>query len=228
MRFAKPIAPLLLCLAASLVPAGTATADSTPVAPALQVAGTEDGIPYEVTLTEDKRAVASTIAAGQFLPTWDGEAIIVTDDQGMLAATVPLRYDVAGKILTLTPQIADGGRHLTLTPAAQSPAPLRDVNAQQHFFDVVQANLPGVATGAAIGGAIGFLIGFPAGLFILDFITIPITTVVGTLIGAAIGLQQSGGQPAVEAALTYAESLVPGASNAIRPAFDALPEPQPR
>ncbi|WP_306363000.1 hypothetical protein [Nocardia sp. CC227C] len=204
------------------------TATAGPAQPALRVQGSEDGIDYAVELSPDNRAVVATIASGRFLPTWDGEAVIVTDDDGLLAATVPLRHDIVGHTLELTPGITDGSRRLTLTPVAQSPVPLRDINAQQHFFDVVQANLPAVATGAAIGGAIGFLIGFPAGLFILDFITIPITTVVGALIGGAVGLQQGGGDPAVEAALAYAESLVPGAAETIRPAFDALPEPQPR
>ncbi|NNH75008.1 hypothetical protein HLB23_35035 [Nocardia uniformis] len=228
MRFTKTIAPVLFCLTATVTTGATATADPAPAAPALQVTGNDHGIPYQVALSDDNRATVSTIAAGQFLATWDGEAVIVTDDNGALAATVPLQYDIAGKSLALTPAITDGGRRLTLTPVAQSPTPLRDINAQQHFFDVVQANLPAVATGAAIGAGIGFLIGFPAGLFIFDIITIPITTVVGALIGGAIGLQQGGGQPAVEAALSYAESVVPGASDTIRPAFDALPEPQPR
>ncbi|MBF6183077.1 hypothetical protein [Nocardia otitidiscaviarum] len=226
MRLAKTIAPLLLCLTTSVAAATTATAG--PAQPPLRVQGSDHGVDYTVELAPDNRAAVGTIASGRFLPTWDGEAIIVTDDDGILAATVPLTYDIVGHTLELVPSITDDGRRLTLTPADQSPVPLRDINAQQHFFDVVQANLPAVATGAAIGGAIGFLIGFPAGLFILDFITIPITTVVGALIGGAVGLQQSGGDPAVEAALTYAESLVPGASDTIRPAFDALPEPQPR
>lgn len=226
MRITKSIAPVLFCLTATISTGATANADPTPEAPALQVTGNDHGIPFQVALSDDKRAAVSTIAAGQFLATWDGEAVIVTDDQGMLAATVPLKYDVAGKSIALSPSISDSGRRLSLTPVAQSPTPLRDINAQQQFFDVVQANLPAVATGAAIGAGIGFLVGFPAGLFIFDIITIPITTVVGALVGGAIGLQQSGGQPAVEAALTYAESLVPGAAEVIRPAFEALPEGQ--
>ncbi|WP_067700028.1 hypothetical protein [Nocardia jejuensis] len=231
MRITKTIAPALLCLAATTiaatVTAGPATADDAAAQPGLRVQGTDHNIGYEVAVTQDNRATVSTLNAGRFLATWDGQAVIVTDDAGISVATVPLKYDVAGKTLELTPKIEDGNRRLTLTPVAESPVALRDINAQQHFFDVVQANLPAVATGAAIGGAIGFLLGFPAGLFILDFITIPITTVVGALIGGAIGLQQAGGQPAVEAALAYADSLVPGAAQAARPLFDALPAPQP-
>ncbi|MFC9996264.1 hypothetical protein [Nocardia sp. NPDC127526] len=227
MGFTKTIAPALLCVMAAIT-TGTATAAPAPEQPALKVEGTDHAIAYQVALTEDKRAAVSTLQAGRFLATWDGEAVLVTDDAGLEVATLPLKYEVAGKTLDLAPAIEDGGRRLTLTPANQSETPLRDINAQQQFFDVVQANLPGVLTGAAIGGAIGFVLGFPAGLFVLDFITIPITTTVGAIIGAFVGLQQSGGQPAVDAALTYAESLVPGAANAIRPAFEALPEPQPR
>ncbi|MEV6767729.1 hypothetical protein AB0N05_03755 [Nocardia sp. NPDC051030] len=226
MGISKTIAPLLLCLTA-VATAGTAAADpAAPAQPALQVRGTDHNVGYQVALTDDKRATVTNLQAGRFLATWDGEAIVVTADSGISIATVPLKYDIAGKTLELTPKIENDHRTLTLTPVAESPAALRDIDAQQRFFDVVQANMDGVLTGAAIGGGIGFLLGFPAGLFVVDFITVPITTVIGGLIGGAIGLQQSGGQAAVDAALAYADSLVPGASQAGRPLFDALPAPQ--
>ncbi|QLY32348.1 hypothetical protein H0264_08875 [Nocardia huaxiensis] len=231
MGMTKTIAPVLFCLAAATtIAATTATAEPAPVGQQspLRIDGTDHGVGFVAALSEDYRAAVGTLQAGRFLATFDGQAVLVTDDSGLEIATVPLKYDVAGKTLEITPSITDSGRRLTLTPVAESPVALRDINAQQRFFDVVQANLPAVAGGAAIGAALGFLIGFPAGLFIFDFITIPITTVVGAIVGGAIGLQQSGGDEAVEAALAYAESMVPGASDAIRPAFDALPQPQGR
>ncbi|WP_153803958.1 hypothetical protein [Nocardia sp. SYP-A9097] len=230
----KSIAPVLLSLTATvaLTASGALTATAEPApAPAnssLQVQGTDHGVAYQVALTEDRRATVSTLQAGRFLATWDGEAIIATDDAGRVLATVPLKYDIAGKSVEFTPAIDTDNKRLTLTPVAESPTPLRDVNAQQRFFDVVQANMPTVLTGAAIGGAIGFLLGFPAGLFVFDIITAPIGLVVGSIVGAAIGLQQGGGQEAVNAALTYADTLVPGASQTIRPAFESLPAPQPQ
>ncbi|MFE6860509.1 hypothetical protein [Nocardia sp. NPDC057668] len=220
------IAPTLFCLTATVVASTPAVADPAGAAPAVQVSGTDHGVDYRVELSADKRAAVSTVAAGRFLATWDGQAIVATDADGLELATVPLTYEISGKNLEFAPVIDEDGRRLTLTPKAASPVALRDVNAQQHFFDVVQAHLPAVATGAAIGGAIGFLIGFPAGLFVFDIITVPILTVVGALLGGAIGLQQAGGQPAVDAALAYANSLVPGASQALAPAFEALPPPR--
>ncbi|MEV6070478.1 hypothetical protein AB0L82_28350 [Nocardia sp. NPDC052001] len=230
MAITKTIAPVLLSLTAAValsaagLPA-TATAEPTPAQP-LQINGTDHGIGYQVALTDDKRATVSTLQAGRFLATWDGQAVIATDDGGRVLATVPLKYDIAGKNLEFTPVIGADHKSLTLTPVAESPTPLRNIDAQQRFFEVVQANMPTVLQGAAIGAAIGFLLGFPAGLFVFDIITAPIGAVVGGLIGAAIGLQQGGGQQAVDAALDYANAIVPGASQTFGPAFEALPAPQ--
>ncbi|MFE2996830.1 hypothetical protein ACFXG4_17645 [Nocardia sp. NPDC059246] len=115
-----------------------------------------------------------------------------------------------------------------MRPVAETETPLRDIDAQQRFFDVLQANMPSVAAGAAIGAAIGFVAGFPLGLFVVDFITAPLLAVVGGLVGGFIGLQQSGGAPAVDAAFSFADSLLPGASDAIRPLATVLnASPQP-
>ncbi|MBF6330424.1 hypothetical protein [Nocardia transvalensis] len=209
MRITKAIATAVLCLSATTVTAGVAGADPVPAErPGLGVNGTDHGVGYQVGLTPDSRAAVSTLQAGRFLATWDAESIAVTDDSGQMIASVPLRYDIAGKRIELTPTIEEAGRRLTLTPAAQTSTPLRDIDAQQRLFDVVQANLPAVATGAAIGAAIGFVVGFPAGLFVLDFITVPITTVLGGLIGGAAGLYASGGQPALDTALQSVNSFI--------------------
>ncbi|MEV6098097.1 hypothetical protein [Nocardia sp. NPDC051981] len=229
MAITKYIAPALLCLTATTV-AGTATAEpaQAPEQPALQIKGIDHNIGYDVALTADHRAAVSTLQAGHFLATWDGDAVIVTNDDGVLVSTVPLKYDIGGRTAEFTPAIDQDNRRLTLTPIAESDTPVREVDAQQHFFDVVQANLPAVATGAAIGATIGFIAGFPVGLFVLDFITAPLLAVVGGVVGGAIGLQMSGGQQATDAALSYADTLAPGTGNLFRPVFAALPAaPQP-
>lgn len=228
MGITKYVAPALLCLTATTV-AGTATAapEQAPAQPALQIKGTDHSIGYDVALSSDHRSAVSTLQAGQFLATWDGEAVIVTDDKGALVSTVPLKYDIDGKTAEFTPVIDQSNRRLTLTPVAASDTELRGVDAQQHFFDVVQANMPAVATGAAIGATIGFIAGFPLGLFVLDFITAPLLAVIGGVVGGAIGLQMSGGHEASEAALAYVDTLAPGASNIFRPAFAAIPTPPP-
>lgn len=228
MGITKYIAPALLCLTATTV-AGTATAEpvAAPAQPALQIKGTDHSVGYDVALSDDHRAAVSTLQAGRFLATWDGDAVVVTDDSGVLVGTVPLKYDIAGKTAEFTPKIDQDNRRLTLTPVAEMDTPATPVDAQQHFFDVVNANMPAVTTGAAIGAAIGFVAGFPLGLFVLDFITAPLLAVVGGVVGGAIGLQMSGGQQATEAALTYVDSLMPGTSNVLRPIFAALPQGQP-
>lgn len=230
MGITKILAPVLLC-ATVVAAAGNAVADPAPAPapepqPALQVKGTDHNVAYQVALSDDKRSAVSTLQTGRFIASWDGDAVVVTDDNGILVGTVPLKYDIGGKTLEVTPKIEDDNRKLTLTPVAESATPLRDIDAQQQFFDVVQANMPAVATGAVIGGAIGFILGFPAGLFVLDFITAPLMGIAGALIGGAIGLQASGGQPAIEAALQYANTIVPNASQALAPAF-GVPQPDP-
>ncbi|MEC3951614.1 hypothetical protein VMT65_01085 [Nocardia sp. CDC153] len=228
MRTTKYLAPALLCLT-SIAVAGTAAAEpvQTPPQPALQIKGTDHNIGYDVALSNDHRSAVSTLQAGHFLATWDGEAVIVTDDNGTLVSTVPLKYDIDGKTAEFTPVIDQDNRRLTLTPVAEVDTPVRDVDAQQHFFDVVQANMPAVATGAAIGATIGFIAGFPLGLFVIDFITAPLLAVVGGVVGGVIGLQMSGGQQASDAALAYVDTLAPGASNVFRPLLAAVPAPQP-
>ncbi|MBL1075602.1 hypothetical protein JK358_14475 [Nocardia sp. 2] len=218
MGTTKSVAPVLLCLAAATTLAATpaaaapATTDSAPQS-SLRLRGTDHGVAFQTAVTDDHRATVSTLQAGRFLATFDGQAVLVTDEAGLEIATVPLRYDVAGKTLAVTPEIADNGRRLTLTPIGESDTPVRDINAQRRFFDAAAATVPGILGGAAIGAAIGFLIGFPAGLFIYDFISVPITTVLGAIIGGVIGFNQSGGQAAIDAGLAYADSLAnPGTS----------------
>ncbi|MVU83985.1 hypothetical protein GPX89_43005 [Nocardia sp. ET3-3] len=236
MRTTKYLAPALLCLT-TLTVAGTATAEpadnpaqpamQAPAQPALQIKGTDHAIGYDVALSADHRSAVSTLQAGHFLATWDGDAVIVTNDDGVLVSTVPLKYDIGGKTAEFTPVIDQDNRRLTLTPVAESDTQLRDVDPQQHFFDVVQAHLPAVATGAAIGATIGFIAGFPLGLFVVDFITAPLLAVVGGVVGGAIGLTMDGGQEASDAALNYLDSLAPGTATVFRPVFAALPTSMP-
>ncbi|MFI5780426.1 hypothetical protein [Nocardia sp. NPDC051570] len=211
MRISRIVAAAGLCV--SVVAGATGAAAAEPAAgerAGLAMNGADHGVDYQVGLSEDDRSVVSSIAAGRFLTTWDAKSVAVTDDSGHLIATLPLGYDIAGKHIELTPMLEDAGRRLTLTPVAETAAPLRDIEAQRRLFDLVQTNLPAVATGAAIGAAIGFVLGFPAGLFIVDFITVPITTVLGGLMGAAAGIYFSGGQPALDTALESVNGLIAG------------------
>ncbi|MBF6172794.1 hypothetical protein [Nocardia blacklockiae] len=217
MRITKSVATALLCLTAVTATAATAAADpERPERPPFEAQGTDHGVDYRVGLTEDKRAAVSTLQAGRFLATWDAESVAVTDDSGRYVTSVPLRYDIAGHRLDLAPLIEDGGRRLTLTPVGQAPNPVRDIDAQQRLFDVVQAHAPAVASGAAIGAVIGFFVGFPAGLFMFDIITVPIFTVLGALVGGAAGLYSAGGQSAVDEARQAVDHMVTGGAGSPR------------
>lgn len=214
MRITKFVATALLCLTTVAATAGYAAAE--PEQAPFEALGTDHGVGYRVGLTEDKRAAVSTLRAGRFLATWDAESIAITDDSGRFVTSVPLRYDIAGHPLELAPMIDEGGRRLTLTPSGQAPNPVRDIDAQQRLFDVVQAHLPAVASGAAIGAVIGFFVGFPAGLFIFDIVTVPIFTVLGALVGGAVGLHAAGGEPAIAEARQAVDHMFTGVAGSPR------------
>ncbi|GAB2720667.1 hypothetical protein [Nocardia thraciensis] len=218
MTLTKTIATALICLTATTVAAGAAGAEPPAAAdrPELEVRGTDHGVGYDTRLSTDRRAAVTTVRTGRFLATWDAQTIAVTDDSGMIVASVPLRHDIAGHRLDLTPVIDEGGRRLTLTPTGQAPVPLRDISAQQRFLDVMQAHQPAVSQGAAMGAAIGFVLGFPAGLFMFDIFSVPIATVVGALVGAGVGLHNSGGQAAVDEARDALEDMVTGGGESPR------------
>ncbi|MGV9675347.1 hypothetical protein ACWDSJ_08710 [Nocardia sp. NPDC003482] len=217
MRITRMVAAAALCASVVVGSAGVAAAAPEPEnRPALAVRGDDRGVGYEVALSDDSRSAVGTLTAGRFLATWDAETVAVTDDSGHLLANLPLRFDLAGTRVELAPVIDEAGRRLTLTPVGESAGPLREIDAQQRLFDIVQPHLAAVGTGAAIGAALGFVIGFPLGLFVLDFITVPITTVLGGALGAVAGLYASGGQPAVDAATAALTEMVTGAGESPR------------
>ncbi|MFD6356646.1 hypothetical protein [Nocardia tengchongensis] len=209
MVIAKYVVPTLIALimssAASAIPANADPVDP----PRPHILGADHDVKFDATVSDDLRAAITTLQDGQFEINADATAVAVNSDDGVQIATVPLTYGINGKTAEFTATVDKGGRRLTLRPIGEADAPLRDIDAQQRFFDLVQANLPVVATGAAIGATIGFVAGFPLGLFVLDFITAPLLAVVGGVIGAAIGLQQSAGQPAIDAALSANDNVMP-------------------
>ncbi|MGV9836553.1 hypothetical protein ACWDUL_20525 [Nocardia niigatensis] len=228
MGATKYLATALICLTATAtVSAATASAD--PIAPSAQpvapITGTDHHIDYTVALSDDQHSAVTTLQGGRFGLTDSGDAVAVTTDSGELVSTVPLTSNINGTPAHFSAAIDRGSQRLILTPVAESDAPLRDVDAQQNFLAAVQANWPTIATDATIGAAIGFVAGFPLGLFVVDFITAPLLAVVGGVIGVFVGLQQAGGQPAIDAGLSYADSVIPGASAAIRPLVDTVAGP---
>ncbi|MFI9510570.1 hypothetical protein [Nocardia sp. NPDC052566] len=182
-------------------------AATAPSADPLALRGSFHEIAYQVAPSEDRRSTVTTIQDGRFDVARDGKIVTLTDRTGQVVAAFPMALRIGGQRIGLSPVIDETGTQLSVQPVARAEAPLRDVSAEERFFTQVERTMPTILAGAGIGGAIGFLLGFPLGLFVVDFITIPITTVIGTALGAFVGLAVGGGQPAVEAAVDYFDTM---------------------
>ncbi|MGS2806955.1 hypothetical protein [Nocardia sp. MW-W600-9] len=171
--------------------------------PGIQLRGIDKDVNYQVGVSEDRRAVVTTLDAGRFQLVHDAKVVTVTDAAGTVIAALPMVVRLGDHEVPLTPAIDAAGTSLTLTPIGESDAPVRDISAQERFFAETQRLQPEIIQGAVIGAAIGFVLGFPLGLFVLDFITVPVATVAGAAIGALAGYALAGGQPAIDTALAY-------------------------
>ncbi|MEU4808279.1 hypothetical protein AB0H20_03665 [Nocardia fluminea] len=208
MRIGTGVGAALLAMGVIVAAAGNGYAEPAPViaeqpvdAPSLR--GVDKALNYQVSATDDRRAVVTTIDAGRFQLVHDAKVVAITDESGAVLAALPMVVRVGAHAVPLTPSIDEQGTSLTLTPINESPTPVRDISAQERFFAETQRLQPQIIEGAAIGAAIGFVLGFPLGLFILDFITVPVATVAGAAIGALAGYALAGGQPAIDTALAY-------------------------
>ncbi|MEV6221590.1 hypothetical protein [Nocardia fluminea] len=208
MRIGTGVGAALLAMGVIVAAAGNGYAEPAPViaeqpvdAPSLR--GVDKALNYQVSATDDRRAVVTTIDAGRFQLVHDAKVVAITDESGAVLAALPMVVRVGEHAVPLTPSIDEQGTSLTLTPISESPTPVRDISAQERFFAETQRLQPQIIEGAAIGAAIGFVLGFPLGLFILDFITVPVATVAGAAIGALAGYALAGGQPAIDTALAY-------------------------
>ncbi|MFD3426482.1 hypothetical protein [Nocardia fluminea] len=208
MRIGTGVGAALLAMGVIVAAAGNGYAEPAPVvaeqpveAPSLR--GVDKGLNYQVSATDDRRAVVTTIHAGRFQLVHDAKVVAITDESGAVLAALPMVVRVGEHAVPLTPSIDEQATSLTLTPTSESTTPVRDISAQERFFAETQRLQPKIIEGAAIGAAIGFVLGFPLGLFILDFITVPVATVAGAAIGALAGYALAGGQPAIDTALAY-------------------------
>ncbi|MFC9663336.1 hypothetical protein ACFVJ5_24120 [Nocardia sp. NPDC127606] len=208
MRIGTGVGAALLAMGIIVAAAGNGYAEPAPIvaeqpveAPSLR--GVDKGVNYQVSATDDRRAVVTTIDTGRFQLVHDAKVVAVTDESGAVLAALPMVVRVGTHAVPLTPSIDEKGTGLTLTPISESTTPVRDISAQERFFAETQRLQPKIIEGAAIGAAIGFVLGFPLGLFILDFITVPVATVAGAAIGALAGYALAGGQPAIDTALAY-------------------------
>lgn len=207
MRIGTGVGAALLAAGIIVAAAGNGHAEPAPVvaeqqAEAPSLRGVDKGVNYQVSATDDRRAVVTSIDAGRFQLVHDAKVVAVTDESGVVLAALPMVVRIGEHAVPLTPSIDETGTSLTLTPIGES-TPVRDISAQERFFAETQRLQPQIIEGAAIGAAIGFVLGFPLGLFILDFITVPVATVAGAAIGALAGYAMAGGQPAIDTALAY-------------------------
>ncbi|APE37339.1 hypothetical protein BOX37_29215 [Nocardia mangyaensis] len=209
MRIGTVVTSALVAVGVAMTTTGIGHAEPTPVhaqqavdaPPSLR--GIDKGLAYEVSATEDRRSVVTTLDAGRFELVHDGQVVTVTDRDGDVIAALPMVVRADEHAVPLAPEIDETGTRLTLTPIGESETPLRDISAQERFFAETQRLQPQIIEGAVIGAAIGFVLGFPLGLFVLDFITVPVATVAGAAIGALAGYALAGGQPAIDTALAY-------------------------
>lgn len=191
MRIKKFVATSILAIAATGIAA--AVADAEPAVSPLS--GTDQGVGYTTSLADNQQGVTTRLTGGSFSVS-DGQLVVKNAD-GVVIEHAPLAYQVAGRSVSLVPQVSADSSTLTLgTPEWNTPVDnatfdkgMRDVVMPQ-----VRANLPGekqvgllgASAGAIIGVAIGAAVGFAVGLPFLVFGAIP-GMFIGGAVGAAIG-----------------------------------------
>ncbi|OZE97672.1 hypothetical protein CH300_26185 [Rhodococcus sp. 15-1154-1] len=202
-RLARTTMTAVIAVSALAVATGTAHAEPAPL-----VTGTDQGIAYSTTTTEDGKAVTTILDTGSFRLDATSETVEVLDAAGTSVATIPLAYRVGDQEFSIAPLIGVDDRELTLTPetdpafatpVARSVLPVTDVNSQGRFLDELNKASFGAGVSAAIGAGIGLVIGCVVGVFV--------GCIPGVLIGAAaggvIGLINTGGYPLQSAAFDY-------------------------
>lgn len=179
-------------------PSASSTPTQTP-----DLRGSAGGVDYRMSVTEGHRATVTEISGGRFELVHDDRIVTVTDADGHVLAALPMTLHIQDHDVALIPTIDEAGTRLTLAPADPAPNPLRDISSYDRFHEVTQRAMPEITAAAGIGAAIGALLGFPLGLFVFDIVTVPLGAVIGGVAGAFVGLYNSGGQPAVDAAVAY-------------------------
>ncbi|WP_433198329.1 hypothetical protein ACQP1G_03645 [Nocardia sp. CA-107356] len=193
MKFGKCSAIAVMTIAAVGGTAGTANAQPAAIEQAVTTSGVEQGIGYNTALSTDDKVVTTTLDAGKFVLSANGNAVNVQADSGAVIAEVPLTFEVAGHAIPVGYQIADSGRRLSLTPevSPKDIAELKNINSFDNFVQQANQNILGMILGGVLGGYVGGLVGF--GIFSV------ITGTIGLVAGALAGGAVMGGQPFVDA-----------------------------
>ncbi len=175
MRANRIAATALLAIGVTGVTAGVVQAE-----PAAEVGirGVEHGIGYVTAAAPGDSGVTTTVDAGSFALTPDGQAVTLTDGVGNQVVTLPLTVQAAGGTVGLTPRIDAAGRSLTLTPQADPAQVAQHIDEAETLARKQHNAVVGALIGAGIGAVIGFFLGGVGAL-----VTVPIGAGIGALIG---------------------------------------------
>ncbi|MCM6775454.1 DUF456 domain-containing protein [Nocardia sp. CDC159] len=199
MRFSKFAATALIATAATGITAATATAapgvaepgtDQVQAQAAPAVHGADQGVGYTTRIDDAGKSIVTTVTGGRFALDTGANAVTLINDAGQVVMNYPLTVQNAGKTAEIAAAVDADGSRLTLTPKGEAVASVKDISAQQWFFDELQRASLGAAVGAVIGGLIG--------LFFIGIGAIP-----GALLGAVIGLLVAGGPSLLAAGQAY-------------------------
>ncbi|MFG3616521.1 hypothetical protein [Nocardia sp. NPDC047654] len=195
MKFEKITAAVFLAVSASGITAATAHAEpAVTERPTAEVttSGVDHGIDYQITVSPLDRVVTATVENGKFELAQNG-AVVLESGDGAVVTEVPQRFAVDGRSIAAAQHIGADGRTLTLTPAAEDVAQLKDISSYDRLKEQINKNLPGVVTGAIVGGLLG------ACVILIWGVSIP----VGALIGATVGGYAMGGPEFLDAVQAF-------------------------
>jgi hypothetical protein len=217
MRLKKFAATSLMAIAALGVGAGTSYA--APAAPAPETIDWSSKV--------EGQSVVTTIDAGGFKVSGDGQNIELQDNAGKAVVSLPLAFQLNslkfpmeqkisedGKTVTLTP-VFDLGKAKPVTPADRGDRTvgniaIKDIASPAENLSAQQTFSAQLAVATASGGLIGTIIGAVVGTFIMP----AVGTVAGAGIGGIAGTILVGGPTLIAAGIGLGQTLLaePGTS----------------
>lgn len=188
MRLQKITVATMLTIAATGIAAATAHAEpAATAAPTAELSGSQDGVNYTVSRSDDGTRVIAKLDGGTFAAT--DSAVQIVNRAGTVVDTISLTLPLGADTVNLRPQLDQDSTTLTATPIGQ----WRETSPRQRNIEMGMAM--GLFAGGMIGGVIGLAIGL-LGFVVLGVITLPLGGMLGALAGAAIGAGIGGTIPA--------------------------------
>lgn len=194
MRIRKLLVTSLLAVAATGVTMATAHGEPVIAQDPIAINGTNHGVSYSTSLSDDHKGVTTHLSAGRFDLTPERDAVTVTAPDGTMIERWPTTFEVAGYHVQLDPELNEDGSTLTLRSSdpdtvvndvgAFNQALVRDAwpQLQQQQPQAKDIGLLGLVFGGIAGAALGAVIFTMIGALFLVVGAIP-----GFLIGAVIG-----------------------------------------